>query len=243
MPLDRKGKDLLKQAKYDKIKREIIRAIVKRIRDEANVGEEFHSIVEKVLKEERFQQFFEELVRQIQKSTRLPEKESKGCASLLVSEAAGEEVCRVVPSLIVESERKPNQRRMEYFDRLSKQGMLRGQCTSQAIVCGKGGFGKSVRDVFMHHPIVLLVVGAGAAFILIASLLIGSPYETLLAALTLQPSDASSVSQQVGNVLAAFGGVLLFFTSVTLIVSHLLEQDRKRRTVYRLAEQYLEKSR
>ena len=143
----------------------------------------------------------------------------------------------------MESERKPDQRRMEYFDRLSKQGMLRGQCTSQAIVCGKGGFGKSVRDVFMHHPIVLLVVGAGAAFILIASLLIGSPYETLLAALTLQPSDASSVSQQVGNVLAAFGGVLLFFTSVTLIVSHLLEQDRKRRTVYRLAEQYLEKSR
>lgn len=242
MPLDQKGRNILKATNYEKVRRGIAKAVAEYIKDRASTGEDLQSIVEKVLQEENFREFFQDLVRRTQQVTKLSEGDSKNCAYMLVSEETGRELKRVVPHLIAEQGGKPAERRRKLHEKLRSRGVVKGSYVGQAVVCGRKGVGTVLGDLLREHPILLRIILAGVAFISLAVLLIGSVYETLLAALTLQPSSATTVWGKLGNILAALGGVLLFFTSVSLIVSHILDQDRKRRMVYRLAEEYLHKS-
>jgi hypothetical protein len=240
MPIDRKGKDLLRAAKYDRFKKDISRAVAEYIRDRGSAGEDLQRIVEQVLREERFRPFFDDLTERTRRATMLPEKESRSCASLLVSEETGRDLQRTVPALVVEQDGRPEEKR--YVQRLRSSGLFCGPYVERSVVCRRVGRLSAVWELLSQHPSLLLVIGFGAGMIVVAALLLGSVYEALLAALTLQASDVSTAGGKIGNIFAALGGVLLFFTSISLIVSHLLEQDRKRRTVHRLAEEYLQRT-
>ncbi len=242
MPLDQKGRNILKAARYEQVRKDLAKAVAEHIRDRGSAGEDFHSIVEKVLQEDRFKKFFENLVKHTQRATDLSERDSRSCASMLVSEQTGRDLERVVPELVVERDGKPAERKERLFQKLRNCGVVKGAYVERAVMCKRGGFVASVADVLRNHPIILVVVGVGAAFVALGAMLIGSVYQALLAALTLQASNVSTVPAKIGNILAALGGVLLFFTSVSLVISHILEQDRKRRMVYRLADQYLQKA-
>jgi len=245
MPVDEKGKKILKAASYDKFRKEISRAVAEYIRDQGKMGEDIQTIVDRVLKEDRFKRFFESIVERTQEITNLSRRESENCASMLVSEETSAELQRKVPRLVCREESlgQTNQIQREFYKKLQKGKILKGRYQRAGVLKFKPKFSIVVSEFVRKNSALMKIVGVGIFLIALSMFLLGSVYDSLIVALTLNAVSASSLGAKLGNVIGALGGVLLFFTTISIIVSHFLERERKRELLTRLANEYLEKSR
>jgi len=77
---------------------------------------------------------------------------------------------------------------------------------------------------------------------LIASaLLFNSIYKAVVVGLTLTVFPADTITIKVANIIGGFGGVLIFFTSVTTLIEYILASERRDEHIKELARSYLEK--
>ncbi len=239
MPVDQKGKEVLKAAGYRTVRRDISKAVAEYTRDQGRAGEDLYSIVERILGEEKFRKFFEGLIRRTMEATKLTEKESKRCASMLVGEETYEDLRRV-PGLVY-SDREARDGKMEkIFTKSRRKGLVKGRYERRGILRAKPGVLCSLVELFRDNPILWKIVGIGIFLILTSAFLLGSFYDALIVALTLNAIPAPTLILKLGNILGAIGGVLIFFTSIALVLSHLMEKERTRELMHRLAEKYLE---
>ena len=241
MVVSAKGKKILKSAGYDKLRKEISRAVAEYIRDHGTSGDDLQKIVEKVLSDDRFKEFFEALVSKTRTMTSLSEKESKRCASMLVGEETCRDFERKVPDLIV-SRPSRNHGRKEFYQELRRDGIVSGEYRERGLLRQVPTRSERVVDFVRSNPTLVKIICLGVGLVFLSAFLLGSVYEALVVALTLNAAPATSLAERAANILGAFGGVLLFFTTVSLIVSHLLERERKRHVLFQLTDDYLRKS-
>ncbi len=241
MPVDKRGKKLLKAAGYEKFRKYLLRAVAEYIRDNAEVGEDLQEIVGKVLREERFRDFFDSLVQKTREDTKLSKDDASETASILVGEETRRDMERKAPGLVCSSlGRKPQHPSREKLHRkLLRRGVLKGRYSEPAVLWFKARFWEAIMGFFREHPRLLGIISAGGIMIAISAILLGSIYNALVVALTLNAVSTASVAGKIGNIIGALGGVLIFFTSISVVVTYLLEKERRRERVSRLADEYL----
>ncbi len=234
MPLDLKGKEILKEVNYEKVREAIIESILKRISREGTQGCDLRLIIEKTLQEEDFSDFIKRLVEKIRQKTKMTEKESKLSASYLIQEDIGAEICRNMEGEMEEvTEQKSIQEK--------------GEREKLWIASKRRLLGKRVQiftdlfGIFKRHLILRITISVGFLFLIISAILFRSFYKAILVGLTLTAFEEEILYIKVANLLGGIGGILIFFTSLSIVLQHFLVIKSRDETLREIARRFLER--
>ncbi|KAA0011007.1 MAG: hypothetical protein FE041_04640 [Thermoplasmata archaeon] len=92
MTVDRKGREILKEAHFDKFREAFIESLMKKISIEGKYGSDIRPIIEETLKEEAFTDFINRLVNIIERETSFKKEICNKTASALVEEDIAREI-------------------------------------------------------------------------------------------------------------------------------------------------------
>jgi len=101
-----------------------------------------------------------------------------------------------------------------------------------------------LQDVLLlikENEAIKLTLFLGIVFLVISSILFNSVYHAIIAGLTLSAVPGASVTILIANILRAFGGILIFFVSLSLIFQHILLTKTRDEKIRELAHKYLER--
>ncbi|OYV02684.1 hypothetical protein CGW93_04280 [candidate division bacterium WOR-3 4484_18] len=95
MEVDKKGKEILKEAHFDKFRQAFIDSLMEKISLEGKYGRDIKSLIEETLKEEAFVDFIHRLAKIIERKTTMSKKESEETAYTLIEEDVANDVRRL----------------------------------------------------------------------------------------------------------------------------------------------------
>jgi len=243
MPVKKKGNKLLERTGYKKFKKRISRAVAEYIRDNPEEGENLHEIVKKTLEVEKYKEFFDNLTQKIKKTVRVDEAEASKSASILVDEEISQEIQKNVPGLVSTPLGKESKDHIKQglHRKLRSLGVLKGEYVER-IVGTKTLVGESIRRFFRKRTVFIKILGLGMGLIIVSGVLLGSVYNALIVGLTLDAIPTESIPGMIGNIVGGLGGIIIFFTFVSLGVTYFLEKERKREQISKMADEYLKKT-
>lgn len=237
MAVDKKGREILKEVNYEKIRDEIIEGIIKRISKEGTEGCNLRQIIENTLKEENFSGFIDRMVRKIQQKTGMNEEESKLSASYLIQEDVGSEIQKNMEGEIEEITEK------EENKKLQEKGKKEKLWTSSTIkILGKKhNFFQEFIYILKRHLILRITIITGIFFLTASAILFHSIYKAILVGLTLTAFEEEAFYIKIANLLGGIGGILIFFTSLSIVLQHLLTVRSRDELIREIAKRFLER--
>ena len=235
MAVDRKGKEILEELNYEKVRNEIIEGIIRRISKEGTTGCNLREIIENTLKEENFSEFINRLVKKIQQKTHMSEEESKLSASYLIQEDVGEEIQKNMEGEIEEIKEKE-----ENIQKKGKEEKLWTSSTTR-ILGKKYSFFHEFMNILKRHLILRSTIITGMVFLIISSILFHSIYKAILVGLTLTAFEEEPLSIKIANLLGGIGGILIFFTSLSIVLQHFLTIRARDEMLREIAKKFLER--
>lgn len=243
MPVKKKGKKLLGMTGYEKFKTHISRAVAEYIRDNPDEGENLHEIVKKTLEAEEYKMFFNNLTQKIRKTVKVAGAEASKSASILVDEEISQELQKKVPGLVGTPLGKETKDRIKQklHRELCSMGVLKGEY-EERIVGSKTLVWNAMRRFFRRRTVFIKILGLGIGLIVVSGIMLGSIYDALIVGLTLDAIPTESIAGKMGNIVGGLGGIVIFFTFVSLGVTYFLEKERKREQISKLADEYLKKT-
>ncbi|HDN97676.1 MAG: hypothetical protein DRP67_04115 [Candidatus Omnitrophota bacterium] len=234
MPLDLKGKEILKEVNYEKVREAIIDSILKRISREGTQGCDLRLIIEKTLQEKDFSDFIKRLVEKIREKTKMTEKESKISASYLIQEDIGNEICKDMEGEMEEvTEQKGIQEKGE------KEKLWTG--SKRRFLGKRAPILPDLFGIFKRHLILRITICVGFLFLIISAVLFRSFYKAILVGLTLTAFEEESLYIKIANLLGGIGGILIFFTSLSIVLQHFLLTKSRDETLREIARRFLER--
>ncbi|MCD6408536.1 hypothetical protein J7L87_05760 [bacterium] len=235
MAVDRKGKEILEELNYEKIRDEIIEGIIRRISKEGTNGCNLREIIENTLKEENFSEFINRMVKKIQQKTDMSEEESKLSASYLIQEDVGDEIQKNMEGEIEEITEKE-----ENIQEKGKKEKLWTSSTTR-ILGKRHNFFLEFIYILKRHFILRITIITGIVFLIISAILFQSVYKAILVGLTLTAFEEEPFSIKIANLLGGIGGILIFFTSLSIVLQHLLTIRSRDEMLREIARRFLEK--
>ena len=236
MPVELKGKKILKDIDYERIRESLIESIIEKISKEGTQGYDLRLIIEEILKEDKFKEFIGKLVEQIQKRTEMNEKESKISASYLIQEDIGDEIIKNIKE--VEKEEIGNQQEKKVSEKGEKEGLWK---KAKKISLGrKYNFFKELLRILKRHFVLKLTIITGIVFLITSSILFHSVYKAVLVGLTLTAFPDERLYIKIANLLGGIGGILIFFTSLSIVLQHFLVVRSRDELLRELARKFLE---
>jgi len=238
--VDKKGKELLREADFDKFRRAIVEDLVRTIASEGRYGSDIKPIIEETLKEEAFAKFAKKLRGRLEQKAHMGGRVCDGAACRLVEEEVANDIKSILPGQIDEEVVEPPRGEKEAYLKGRESGLWRG--TSSRLFLGrKAAVIRDLITLFKEHRVVLYIILAGMGLLFISASLFGSIYKALVVGLTLTIFPSEGSRMKIANVLGGLGGILIFFTSFTMIMQYILLSSRRNEQIRELARRYLEK--
>ena len=82
---------------------------------------------------------------------------------------------------------------------------------------------------------------SGFLFLIISAILFRSFYKAILVGLTLTAFEEEILYIKVANLLGGIGGILIFFTSLSIVLQHFLVIKSRDETLREIARRFLER--
>ena len=206
MPINAKGKELLKEPLCKAFRDVFKHEIIKMIDEEGKYGSEFKSVVEKTLKKERFLKLVNQLLQEILEKTNTDEKDLYKTLSILVEEDVADEIKKDLGGQIEEKNRDGK------TNKVYSQGEKELLWTNSPLryIGKKTSIFNDIIKVIKNHKLIQFTLILGIALLSISSLLFNSLYKALIVGFTLTVFSADSLTIKIANITGALGGVLLF---------------------------------
>ena len=240
MSLDIKGKEILKEAQFNKFKEAFIESLMEKISMEGRYGANIRPLIEDTLKEEAFVDFINKITELIEKS-KIEKDDCSKTAGVLIEEEIADDIKEILHGQLDEEEdsntSKENQRLHSKGERLK---FWKGPRLKR-LLGGKHTRLGDISRLFKDHPILRYPVILGAMFLIISAALFNSVYKALVVGLTLTIFPGETLKLMVANILGGLGGILLFFTSVTIVLEYILIAERRNTHIQELAREYLKR--
>ena len=240
MVINLKGRKILKEPLYDKFRELLVDEIIKTIDLEGKYGSELRPIIEKTLRKEKFKEMVDKLMKSLAKETKIDDKYSRDALSILIEEDVARDIKNDLEDQI---EERYDVKRDKESERLYREGInnnLWDRVPSRYL----GQKTSLLRDVLLlikENEAIKLTLFLGIVFLVISSILFNSVYHAIIAGLTLSAVPGDSVTIMIANILGAFGGILIFFVSLSLIFQHILLTKTRDEKIRELAHKYLER--
>ncbi len=235
MPVDLKGREILKEIDYEKIRESLIESIMEKISREGTQGCDLRLIIDEILKEEKFKEFVEKLAEQIRKKTELNEEESKISASYLIQEDVGNEIVENIGEVEKCEIEKQDEKRMSEKGEKEKLWKSAGKF----FLGKKYSFFNELWQILKRHFVLRLTIITGIIFLIISSILFQSIYKAALVGLTLTAFPDEKLYIKIANLLGGIGGILIFFTSFSIVLQHFLVIRSRDELLRELARKFL----
>ncbi|MFW6385952.1 MAG: hypothetical protein ACOCZP_02235 [Candidatus Hadarchaeota archaeon] len=238
---DEEGNRILEESGFKEFKDVLLNSVAEYIRDNPDPGQDIQSIIDKVVDNRDFEEYYIDLLERTKSRTSLDGNEAEKGAKILLGEMATTGILNGAPGLLdVTQNSSVPQELEEVHEDLVKERVLKKEHVSKAV--RTRSYHLDIFNFLRRHLLMIQIIGLGGVMIILSAILLSSVYDALVAALTLNAVPTESITGKVGNILGAFGGVILFFTTVSLAISHVMERNRERERISRLAEGFLKES-
>lgn len=230
--IEKKGKEILQEAKFDEFRQALIDSLMKKISIEGRCGADIRPIIEETLKEEFFVDFVKNLAKIIERRTRMKKEDINKTAYRLVEEDVVEDIKNILQGQMEEKEEKSKKD-------IGKEHHLWGE--TKVRLLGKKPKLKDIAMLFKEHYIMKYTIIIGAIMLIISAILFGSIYKAIAVGLTLTIFQGNSIHIKIANVLGGLGGILIFFTSLSILIEYIMLTERRSRQIQELAKKYFER--
>lgn len=240
MPVDAKGKQILREPTYNKFRQLLINDIMKTIDLEGTHGGELKPIIEKTLKEEKFKDLVSKLLQCIVKETDINVKDCPQTLSMLMEEDIADDIKRDLQDQVEERHDGKRDKETERIYREGTNEQLWKDIPSRYL----GQRASLINDIFgliKENIVIKLTFLIGFVLLGISSILFKSVYKAVIAGLTLTAMPAISVTTMIANIIGAVGGILIFFVSLSLVFQYLFLAKSRDERIRELAHRSLEK--
>jgi len=213
MSLNSKGKKLLRESNYRKIREQLLKDITESINIEGVHGDKITYHIEKALEKEDYQEIKIELIDKIKEELGLEIQEAENVLLVILQE----DICsELQDNIYTHSEKRVDLISDQLYKR-GKQKKIWEQVRS--IVLGKETSVLSDLMILLkEHSIIRWTLLIGFLLLTISSLLLESIYKSVIAGLTLTAEPGDSIRVMIGNITGALGGILLFFVFISLLI-------------------------
>ncbi len=240
MPLDKKGEEILQKVDYQKIREAIIEGVMRRISKEGTHGGDVRPLIEETLKEEHFSDFIKKLVGEIRRKTSMDQSESEKSASYLIQEDLGPEIARHMDGEMEIARPSLEKEEKEIHKKGEKEKLWR-EAGARRFLGKRTYFFGEIWQILNRHFILKVTVLTGIIFLIISALLFGSFYKAVLVGLTLTAFLEEPLYIKVANLVGGIGGILIFFTSISLLLQYFLVIKSRDEEIRGMARRYLER--
>jgi len=241
MTIYKKGKEILKEAEFNKFRQAFLDSLMKKISEEGRYGADIRPIIEKILKEETFVEFINKLARIIEKKTTISKENCNKVAYTLVEEDIADEIKNILGGQIEEREEKKSKEEKEIYTK-GKESMLWDGTKTKRFLGKKPERLKDIFYLFKEHYILKYTIITGFIMLCIAAILFDSIYKAIVVGLTLTIFSGESIQIKIANILAGLGGVLIFFTSLSILIDYIIMIERRSEKIKELARKYCEEN-
>jgi len=239
MPVDKKGEEILRKAQFNKFKEALIESLMKKISMGGKYGKDLRSLVEETLEEAPFVQFVNDLRVLIEKESNLEKKHCDKTAEALVEEKISGDIKNILRGQIDEDKDFKKSVEDKEIEKEGWEHRLWKGPISMKLLGGKRKRREDISRLFKNNPILKIPIFLGLLFLLISALLFESPYRALVVGLTLTTFPGESLKIMIANVIGGLGGILLFFTSVTILLEYILINERRNMYLQETAREFL----
>lgn len=239
MTIYEKGKEILKEAEFDKFRQLFLDSLMKKISEEGRYGADIRPIIEEILKEETFVDFINKLVKVIEKRTTISKENCNKVAYTLVEEDVAEDIKHILGGQLEEREEKKTREEKEIYTK-GKESMLWDGIKTKRFLGKKPERLKDIVRLFKEHYILKYTIFTGFIMLLLAAFLFKSIYKAIVVGLTLTIFPGSSLQIKIANILAGLGGVLIFFTSLSMLIDYIIMVERRSEKIKEMARRYCE---
>ncbi len=213
MSLNTKGKRLLRESNYRKIREQLLKDITESINLEGVHGDKITYHIEKALEKEDYSEIKNELVEKIKEELEVTREEAINTLLVILQE----DICLELQDNIYTHSKKREDLISDQVYKKGKQKKIWEHVRS--IVLGKET--SSLGDLILllrEHSIIRWTLLVGFILLTISSLLLESIYKSVIAGLTLTAEPGDSLRIMIGNITGALGGILLFFVFISLLI-------------------------
>ncbi len=213
MSLNSKGKKLLRETNYRKIREQLLKDITESINIEGVHGDKITYHIEKALEKEDYEEIKSELVEKIKDHLGLEIQEAENVLLVILQE----DICSELQDNIYTHSEKRDDLISDQIYKKGKQKKIWEQVRS--IVLGKET--SALGDLMIllkEHSIIRWTLLVGFVLLTISSVLLDSIYKSVIAGLTLTAEPGDSLRIMIGNITGALGGILLFFVFISLLI-------------------------
>ncbi len=213
MSLNSKGKKLLRETNYRKIREQLLKDITESINIEGVHGDKITYHIEKALEKEDYYEIKSELVDKIKDYLGLEIQEAENVLLVILQE----DICSELQDDIYTHSEKRDDLISDQIYKKGKQKKIWEQVRS--IVLGKETSALGDLMILLNeHSIIRWTLLVGFVLLTISSLLLESIYKSVIAGLTLTAEPGDSLRIMIGNITGALGGILLFFVFISLLI-------------------------
>ncbi len=217
MSLDYKGKRLLRDSNYSKIRDHLIKDIAESINASGVHGDKVIEHISNVLRDERYDTITRKLLDKIKEAMDLDKEYEAEDAMMVILQ---EDVCSELhKNLYTHPERLEGLISKDLYKKGKRRKIWKDVETrklgKKTTVLG------DLMLLLSKHSMIRWTMVLGVTLQTVSSILLESVYKSILAGLTLTAEPGGSLRIMMGNVIGALGGILLFFVFVSLLI-----QDR-----------------
>ena len=238
-----KGREILRKANFDEFREAFIDSIMRKISQEGTIGCNIRPIIEETLKEEEFNILVNKLMKNIIRETHMDKEDSKKAVSLLLEEDVASDIKKNLQGQLQEKEDiKITKKERNIYNKGKETKLWRG-INLIRVIGQRPSILKEIIKFLKEHKLVRYTLIIGFCFLVASALLFNSIYKAILVGLTLTAFPGESLRIRIANIIGGFGGVLIFFISITLLFQYLLTIKMQDEEIKSLAKEYLKSKR
>ena len=238
MTVGRVGKEILEEADFNKFRQALIEELVKKISRGGCYGADIRQIIEETLREEEFVNFANKLAKIIEKRTNISKGSANEAACQLVEEEIADDIKGILHGHL--EEEKGKSKKEKEIDYMGRETKLWDEATKRFI--GKKHGLKDIALILKEHRLMRITIVTGFILLIISAILFNSIYKAIVVGLTLTIFSGDSLRIKLANILGGLGGILIFFTSISILLQYALLEERRSMELKEMARDYLEKA-
>jgi len=242
MEVDKKGKEILKEAHFDRFRQAFIDSLMEKISLEGKYGCDIRSLIEETLKEEAFVDFVHRLAEIIERKTTMSKKESEETAYTLIEEDVANDVRNILHGQLEEKRNFKHSKVEEQIYSKGKELKLWKGVALKRFLGKRASRWQDILRLLREHGLGYVIL-TGVGLLIVSAVLFGSLYKALVVGLTLTIFAGETLRTKIGNILGGIGGVLIFFTSMTILIEYILLAERRSELIRELAKEYFRRKR
>ena len=240
MPVDIKGKQILRDPHYIQLRQNLIDEIMKKIDEEGKHGIELREYIMEALKDDRYQPLIKEMMAKVEERANIRKEDCRKVLAVLLEEDIAGDIKKNMGDNIEEKEEGGWAGEKSRINREGEKKKLWRDAPMRYLGSRKIPL-KDLWDILRENKFIDTVIITGIVLLVASALLLGSPYDALVAGLTLTTAPGEEIRTMAGNIIGAIGGILIFFVAISLIFQYMLLIRTRDDRIRERANRYLER--